>query len=698
MNPTGGWPWTAAGPTLAAGGAGLLLLFAVVWRLRRRAGWPALALVLVAAVLWGGAAAMELARAGQVGVGGEAYWADLKYLGICLLPPAWILFVLRYTGRGGWLSLPTVLLLAVEPIGVLSILANAQTHDLIQATRVAGAGGVETVHGGRLLAVHAGYSAALLGIGTIVLASTLLRLSRVYRRAGSVLLAALALPWLAAGARLLRPEFLGGVDPTPFACLLTALVLVWGVVRVRLPLIAPLGRGLVLETIHDGVLVLDPSGRIADLNTAAQAVLRVASTEAAGRPLAELLPQASGLVAAGPALQQARTELAIHDPVPNLTRWYELTRTVLRDQFDTPIGQVVVLHDVTARRRAENELRVSQAQLQTVIANAPVLLFACDAKGVCTMLEGHALTTLGIDPDELTGRPLFGTSAAIDPLGQHVYRALQGESFSAVVRLGELAFSTRYEAIRDGAGLVSGVIGVATDVTGVQRAEGARADLARRLISAQEDERRRLAGELHDDAVQVLAATMTDFAALAARLTATLPTEDFARLKGQVERVQANLAAGLAAVRSFLLDLRPPLLDTEGLAAAVAQLLDGMAAQHGWRTELTWGVSHRLDPDRETVAFRTISEALVNVATHARAHQVTIRARQQEGAVVIEVADDGVGFDQEAAERRVPVFGHLGLRSMRERVESIGGVFELHSNPGRGTRVTIWVPSGAAPR
>lgn len=690
MNPTGGWPWTAAGPYLAAGAAGLVVLFALVWTARRRAGWPALVLVLVAAVLWSGASALALTRPDAAGM---AFWGDLAYLGICLLAPAWILFVLRYTGRGGWLSLVTVLLLAIEPIGVISILANASTHDLIQVMPRPGTAG----DGGRLLPVHAAYTAALLGIGTLVLAVTLVRLTGVYRNAGRVLLAALALPWLAAGVWLVRPQLLDGVDPTPFACLLTALVLVWGVVRVRLPLIAPLGRGLVLETIHDGVLVLDPSGRIADLNTAAQAVLRVGGSEAAGKMLAELLPQASGLLAAGPALQQARTELALHDPVPDLTRWYELTRTVLRDQFDTPIGQVVVLHDVTARRRAENELRVSQAQLGTVIANAPVLLFACDARGICTMLQGHALTTLGIDPDELKGRPMFGTTAVIDPLGQHVYRALQGESFTTIVRIGELAFSTRYEALRDSGGAVTSVIGVATDVTEVQRAEGARADLARRLISAQEDERRRLAGELHDDAVQVIAATLTDFGALAARLESGMAPDEFARIKGQVERVQANLTAGLASARAFLLELRPPLLDDEGLAAAVAQLLDGMAARHGWRTELTWGIAHRLDPDRETVAFRTIAEALANTAKHARAHQVTIRARQQEGAVVIEVVDDGVGFDQEAAERRVPVFGHLGLRSMRERVESIGGVFELRTSLGRGTRVTLWVPSAVPP-
>src|SRR5262245_24493697 len=95
MNPTGGWPWTAAGPYLAAGAAGLVVRFALVWTVRRRAGWPALVLVLLAVVLWSGASALALTRPDAAGM---AFWSDLAYLGICLLAPAWILFVLRYTG------------------------------------------------------------------------------------------------------------------------------------------------------------------------------------------------------------------------------------------------------------------------------------------------------------------------------------------------------------------------------------------------------------------------------------------------------------------------------------------------------------------------------------------------------------------------------------------------------------------------
>jgi two-component system, NarL family, sensor histidine kinase DegS len=176
-----------------------------------------------------------------------------------------------------------------------------------------------------------------------------------------------------------------------------------------------------------------------------------------------------------------------------------------------------------------------------------------------------------------------------------------------------------------------------------------------------------------------------------------MPADDYARVKGQVERVNANLAAGLASARTFLFELRPPLLDTDGLAAAATQLLDRMAQRHGWNAEVTWGLEIRLEAEQEAVAYRVIAEALANVAQHASAHRVTIRSRQQDNAAVIELADDGTGFDLDAAERRQPVFGHVGLRSMRERVETIGGVFELHTSQGRGTRVTIWLPSGVPP-
>lgn len=681
------WEWTSAGRALLGAAVVVAVLAVLVWRRRVRSVAASLALVVLAAVGWAGGYALELAAPD---LATQAVWADLKFLGLCLLPPAWVVFTLRWTGRGGWLGPGTLALLAVNAWVMLVLLANAATHDLVFSLRPDGQTPALRVAYGPLYWVNLGYTGAVVLSGSVLLVLTLVRLSRVYRRRRLVLLVALALPWLAAAVTGLAADRLQGVDLTPFGFAAGVALLAWVVLRLQLTLVAPLTRGVAFDTIHDGVIVLDTSGRVVDLNLAALGILHTTVSDALGRKLRDLLPPHADVVLTRFGLKSQRTEIALREP--EQTWWYELTLSKLRDPMGQAIGQVVVLHDITARRRATEELRRSEERLSTVVSNVPVILFACDADGMCTLSEGRALESLGLEPGEMVGRPLFGSHPDHDLIVADLYRALAGDEVRAVVWVGERAFETWYRPLRDAGDKITGVIGVASDVTGRERMERLRADLSHRLITAQEDERRRLASDLHDDAIQVLAAALTDYAALQARLETTLPPVEYVKVKGHLDRVHKNLADGLQSARTFLFNLRPPLLDDEGLAAAVAQQLQRHAERTGWETELVWELDGRLEPDMETVAFRTLQEALTNVAKHARATRVAVRARAQGQAVLIEVRDDGVGFDLAEARRRLPVFGHLGLRSMSERVETVGGVFEVTTKPGQGTRLRLWLP------
>lgn len=681
------WDWTASGRQLLAAAAAVAILAVLVWRRRVRSVAASLALVMLAAGGWAVAYALELAAADPAS---QQLWADLKFVGLCLLPPAWVVFTLRWTGRAGWLSSGTLALLAVNALAMLVILANEQTRDLVFALTPDAADPAARVEYGPLYWVNLGYTGAVVLSGSVLLVLTLVRLSRVYRRRRATLLAALLLPWVAAAVTPLAADRLDAVDLTPFGFAASTLVIAWAVLRLRLTMIAPLTRGVAFDTIHDGVIVLDVAGRVVDLNLAAIGILHTTVAQALGRALRDLLPRHADVVLTRFGLKSQRTEIALREP--EQTWWYELTLSKLRDPTGQSIGQVVVLHDITARRRATEELRHSEERLQTVVSNVPVILFACDDQGICTMSEGRALETLGLAPGEMVGRPLFGSHPDFDRIVADLYMALAGEPVREVVRAGERAFETQYRPLRDRDGTITGVIGVATDVTERERVERVRADLSHRLITAQEDERRRLASDLHDDAIQVLAAAATDYAALQARLEATLEPGTYVQVKSQLDRVQKNLGEGLQSARTFLFNLRPPLLDDKGLAAAVEQQLERHAERTGWETELIWELDERLEPDMETVAFRTLQEALTNVAKHARATRVTVRGRPQDHAVVIEVRDDGVGFDLAEARRRLPVFGHLGLRSMSERVETVGGVFEVTTRPGHGTILSLWLP------
>jgi signal transduction histidine kinase len=236
-------------------------------------------------------------------------------------------------------------------------------------------------------------------------------------------------------------------------------------------------------------------------------------------------------------------------------------------------------------------------------------------------------------------------------------------------------------------------------VAELERAEQDRLSLLRQLVTAQEDERRRLAANLHDDTIQALAAALLHLDVLEARVDrAVRDLGDGGRdawdaVRSSATRVRQNVEHGLQSARTFLFDLRPPVLDEAGLETALQRQLDRVAEQNDCAVELRWAVTDRLDPDRETILFRAVQEALANVVKHAHAAKVAIRAWRDGGVVVVEVADDGSGFDPVEALAWAST-GHLGLRFMTERVEGAGGSLCIDAMPGQGTRVELRLPAG----
>lgn len=156
--------------------------------------------------------------------------------------------------------------------------------------------------------------------------------------------------------------------------------------------------------------------------------------------------------------------------------------------------------DVEDHRLAEEALRESDEQLRTVVKNAPVVLFAIDREGVFTFSQGRGLESLGLEPNEVVGRSVFEVYAGNQPVLEDVRRALGGEAHTGVKEVNGLIFETGYASMRDRTGKVTGVIGVATDVTEHKEAEEQREQsLARkRRAHAEAEERKRISRELRD--------------------------------------------------------------------------------------------------------------------------------------------------------------------------------------------------------
>ena len=219
--------------------------------------------------------------------------------------------------------------------------------------------------------------------------------------------------------------------------------------------------------------------------------------------------------------------------------------------------------------------------------------------------------------------------------------------------------------------------------------------LAAQVISAQEEERRRVARELHDEAGQALTAVIIGLE----RGLASMPDTYAADLPIQPRQLISNLrdlaAQTLDEVRKLALELRPSVLDDLGLVAALRQYVRAIEERSGLATHLTVvGLeegSERLPPAVETALFRIAQEALTNAIRHASAQSVQVRLRRTSDKVSLEVRDDGIGLGALPA----PTDGeHLGMFGMRERARLLGGEFYANPVSPRGTLVQVTLPLG----
>jgi len=212
----------------------------------------------------------------------------------------------------------------------------------------------------------------------------------------------------------------------------------------------------------------------------------------------------------------------------------------------------------------------------------------------------------------------------------------------------------------------------------------ARGRLLQKVISAQEEERRRIARELHDETCQTLTALAIAIDAAAARADAAgQPRAD----------LKALATRALDGVHALIFDLRPSVLDDLGLLSGVRWLAARHLESRGVSVRCEFvELPERLPAELETALFRVVQEALMNVARHAQAETVLIQIAPREGQLEIEIEDDGRGFaPEENAEPDASGRG-LGLLGMRERVELLGGRLQVDSSPGNGTRVLARVP------
>jgi signal transduction histidine kinase len=215
-------------------------------------------------------------------------------------------------------------------------------------------------------------------------------------------------------------------------------------------------------------------------------------------------------------------------------------------------------------------------------------------------------------------------------------------------------------------------------------------NLTRQIISAQEEERREISRELHDDVVQTLVGINVELSALGTGASVGLRA-----LKTKIARTQRLVTNSVNAVHRFARELRPAVLDDLGLIPALNAYTKSLAERKNIKIHLTaFAGVEALDNAKRTVLFRVAQEALTNVARHAHATEVSMKIREINGAIRMEVADNGKSF---AVEKTLLTHSRnrLGLVGMRERVEMVGGRLSIISVKGKGTTVRAEIPFDA---
>jgi PAS domain S-box-containing protein len=336
-------------------GVVLVGLALLAWWRRQAPGALSFAVLMLAVAWWALGYMFEL---GSESLSGKLFWTSFNFLGIVTVPVAWLAFALQYTGRGRWLTRRNLVLLAVVPFITLLLAWTNGVHGLFRTdARLAMLGSFSALDPtyGVGFWVFAVYTYVLNLASTLILIQALVRSSHLYRgQTAAVLVGALA-PWLGNALYLSGLSPFPYLDLTPFAFAISGLTLSWGLFRFRFLDIVPVARDTVIESMSDGMVVLDGQNRVVDLNPAAQSIIGSPASQVIGRPVGQVLSAWSDLVERYRDVARAQTEIVVGD---GGSQWvYDLRISPLTDRRGRLTGRLVILRDITQRKQAEKELR-----------------------------------------------------------------------------------------------------------------------------------------------------------------------------------------------------------------------------------------------------------------------------------------------------------------------------------------------------
>ena len=464
---------------------------------------------------------------------------------------------------------------------------------------------------------------------------------------------------------------------------------------------------LLVTGIQDYAIIrLDLDGRITTWNRGAERLFGYTALEILGKPLTNLFQACDS----DTPLNHLRTALRdghIQDECQQLRSdgsvfWATADLTLLRNNDGQPRGYAMITRDITERRRQREEIDQRDAQLNGFFSNAPVGLAIIGKDLRFQRINGPFSKLNGLPPELNTGlyvrdvvsnlaTELESLIAQVVATGMPVLNhEIRGEAPTNPGVPGWWLKSC-FPILKEN-GAVTQIGAIVQDVTALKRAENAIRWLSGRLLQMRDDERRRLARDLHDSLGQILSAIKMNLSYLA-RDTSHLDE----RGRNAVTESRELIDSCIKEVRTLSHLLHPPMLDEVGLLPAIRWFVTGFSQRSGVDVELDLPATlQRFPIELEIAIFRVVQECLTNVHRHSGSPTAVVRLDVEDGQVRLNIIDHGRGIPPQvfAARQEASAIG-VGLLGMRERMRQLGGQMEITS-PGEGTAVCVTLPLGEA--
>ena len=463
-----------------------------------------------------------------------------------------------------------------------------------------------------------------------------------------------------------------------------------------------------IEAIPDPLFVVDLEGRYLDVHASHPELLAAPAEELLGKKITDFLPpEAAELCMRG--LRQAHetgatvTGQEIELPLEMGSRWFEVSIAPKKGRPLSDPRFVAMSRDITDRKRAQQQLHASEQMFRAIVEHSPDIIVRLDRDCRRIYINPAMAKLAGVDPSNLLGKtPLealmvntpeaCSTAKLAEESVREVIRTgktLERETFWGVINGRRLHLYTLYAPEVDQQGNVTGVVSVARDIRELKEKElnleasrNMLRVLAARRDTAREEERKRIAREIHDELGQMLTAFRLDVATLKFQLGARDPA-----IAQRCQKLIEMIDQTIQVVRNIASALRPASLDM-GMSAALEWLSNEFQARTGVQCRLHVGPAlEGFTEEQSTAVFRIVQESLTNVARYAQARQVDISLRDSTDGFAVTIKDDGKGFDPDGVRGR-----SFGLVGIRERALMLGGDVRIDSRPGEGTTVEVVIP------